>query len=405
MSHGESHQDMNEAGMFLMKQSSGTAFQPSSWPMPMLMSRAAGWSMMWMGQAFVVSTQQGGPRGGDKVYSPNWGMLGAFHKLGSGSLMLRAMVSLDPLTITDRRYPLLFQTGETAYRRPLVDAQHPHDLLMELAIQYAHPLGERAMANLYYAPVGEIALGPVAYPHRASAFEIPQAALGHHWEDSTHIANNVITGGLSVGKVRLEASGFRGQEPNENRWNIDMASMDSWSTRLTVAPAANWMAQASVGRLTHPEELHPGDVVRATASLHYIRPVSHRNYWASSLIWARNYKTDGKYGSHAVLAETLVPLSRRNYLTGRFEWSQRDELFEYDHELAEEVSERTGRHAFPVTAYTVGYTRDIGLFPKVQTGLGANITAYGLDHVLKPYYGDRPWGVNVFLRVRLRASE
>ena len=271
--------EMNAAEMFLMQESSGTAFQPAGWPMPMLMTHAGDWSLLWMGQAFFVDTQQSGPRGGDKLYSTNWGMLGAIHKLGRGSIMLRSMLSLEPATITDRRYPLLFQTGETAYGLPIVDGQHPHNLLMEVSIQYAHPLGEQAMWDVYYAPVGDPALGPVAYPHRASAAEIPQATLGHHWEDSTHIAYNVLTSGFTYGKLRLEASGFYGREPGENRWTLDPGPMDSWSARVTVFPAKNWVAQVSTGRLHNPEALQPGDVVRTTSSVEYTRPAGCGNSW------------------------------------------------------------------------------------------------------------------------------
>jgi hypothetical protein len=403
--HHASHSPMNSAGSFLMTQSSGTALQPVAWPMPMVMTNAGKWSLMWMGQAFLVGTQQSGPRGGDKIYSANWGMLGAARQLGRGSLMLRTMVSLDPLTVTKRRYPLLFQTGEAAYGTPLVDAQHPHDLLMELSAQYARPLSERTMFNVYYAPVGDAALGPVAFPHRASALELPQATLAHHWQDATHIANNVLTAGVSWRKLRLEASGFRGKEPNENRWNIDMGSMDSWSGRLAVFPAPKWMAQVSTGRLKRPEQFHADDVVRTTASVHHVEPRAGGNYWASTFIWARNYKTIEKNATHAIVAESVVPVTRRNFITGRFEWSQRDELFEYDHDLAHEIEERTGKNAFRVAAYTVGYTRDVDLVRNLQSGIGFNVTAYSIESALKPYYGDRPWGVNVFLRFRLKASE
>ena len=74
-----SHTGMSAASSFLMGQSSGTAFQPAAWPMPMLMHQIGGWNLLWMGQAFVVATQQSGARGGDKVYSANWGMLAATH--------------------------------------------------------------------------------------------------------------------------------------------------------------------------------------------------------------------------------------------------------------------------------------------------------------------------------------
>lgn len=374
--------------------------------MPMKMTQAGGWNLMWMGQAFVVATQQSGPRGGDKVYSANWGMLGAVHSLAGGSFMVRAMVSLDPLTVTKRRYPLLFQTGESAYGSPIVDAQHPHDLLMELSVQYARKLTQKTIWNVYYAPVGDAALGPVAFPHRASAMELPQATLAHHWEDSTHIANNLLTAGISWNnKVRLEGSGFRGKEPNENRWNIDMGAMDSWSTRLTVSPTDRWTAQLSGGRIKRPEQFHADDVVRMTASVHHVVPRPGRNYWATSFIWARNYKTVGQYGTQAVTAETVYPVTRRNFVTGRFEWSQRDELFEYDHDLSHEVFERTGKRAFNVSAYTMGYTRDLPVSNTVQTGIGFNFTAYSIANELQPYYGKRPYGLNVFLRFRLNPSE
>jgi hypothetical protein len=396
------HGDMNCAGMFLMNESSGTGFQPASWPMPMAMTGIGDWRLMWMGQAFLVDTQQSGPRGGDKLYSTNWGMLGAVHSLGGGSVMLRSMLSLEPATVTDRTYPLPFQTGETAYGAPLVDGQHPHDFLMELSVQYAHPLGEKGTWNLYYAPVGDPALGPVAFPHRASAMELPQAAIGHHWQDSTHIANNVVTAGVTYSKVRFEASGFHGREPNEGRWNIDWGSIDSYSGRLSVFPSRNWMAQVSVGRLQDPESSHPGSVVRTTASIEYVRPATGKNWWATSVVWGQNYKLDDRQRTNAILVETVAPVSRRNFVTGRFEWSQRDELFEYDHELGEQVTRAAGKQAFNVTAYTAGYTRDIGAYRGLQTGVGANLTAYVIDAALKPFYGDRPWGVNVFIRFRLK---
>lgn len=394
------HGGMNSAGMFLMNESSGTARQPSAWPM--LMTRASDWHLMWMGQAFVVDTHQSGLRGGDKLYSDNWGMLGAIHKLGHGSMMFRSMVSLEPATVTNRRYPLLFQTGETAYGIPIVDGQHPHDFIMELSAQYAHPIGENGTWNVYYAPVGDPALGPVAYPHRASAMELPQASLGHHWQDSSHIANNVLTGGVSYGKLRVEASGFHGCEPDEARWNIDWGVMNSWSARASLFPAKNWAAQVSTGRLQDPESAHPGSIVRTTASIEYTRPAPGNNFWATSLIWGQNYKLDEHGRTNAVLAETVIPFRRRNFATGRFEWSQRDELFEYNHELGERVTRATGQHAFTVSAFTGGYTRDVGVARNIQTGLGANVTSYAIDSVLKPFYGDHPWSVNVFVRFRLK---
>ena len=66
---GMNHQNFNRAGRYLMNMSSGTAMNPYSWQMPMLMTQAGSWNLMFMGQAFLVETQQSAPRGGDKFYS------------------------------------------------------------------------------------------------------------------------------------------------------------------------------------------------------------------------------------------------------------------------------------------------------------------------------------------------
>ena len=213
--------DMNPAGMFLMDLSSGTSMNPPAWPMPMTMHPVASWNTMFMGQAFLNDTQQSGPRGGDKFYSTNWFMANAEHKLGSkAAFQVNLMLSLEPVTITNRRYPLLFQTGETAYGIPLADAQHPHNFIMGLGLEYAYALSPNSTLELYAAPVGDPALGPTAYPHRASAMELPQATLSHHAQDSTHISDDVVTAGIAWRALKLEASGFHGAEPGENRWII-----------------------------------------------------------------------------------------------------------------------------------------------------------------------------------------
>jgi hypothetical protein len=348
----------------------------------MIMTEAGNWSLMFMGQGFLVDTQQSGPRGGDKFYSPNWSMSSALHKVGEkGSVMITAMLSLEPATITNRSYPLLFQTGETAYGRPLLDAQHPHDFVMQFSIQYAYRLNRDTMLQFYYAPVGDPALGPVAFPHRASAFEIPQAPIGHHWQDSTHIANNVATVAVRHKWLRVEASGFYGAEPNENRWNIDWGGMDSYSARVSVAPTQNWMAQVSAGHLANPERNEPGNVTRTTASVAYTR-----GGWSSTVVWGRNIKP--VHNTDSWLAETVVPFRRRNYFTGRVEVVDKDELIVPG--------------IYRIQEYIAGYTRDIGTFKHVQPGVGANVAAYAIPDSLHRVYGDRPFGVNIYLRLRLK---
>ncbi|MCL4847739.1 MAG: hypothetical protein KJ066_14465 [Acidobacteria bacterium] len=387
---------------FFMQQSSGTSTQPASWPMPMWMKDHAGWQFGVMGQAFLVSTAQSGPRGDDGVYSVNWLMASAGRSVGRGRVQFRIMTSAEPATTDRRRYPLLFQTGESAYGTPLVDGQHPHDFFMELSAQYARPLGRGGIASVYYGVVGDAAVGPVAFPHRASALELPQATLGHHWHDSTHIASNVLTIGWTRGPVRLEASAFHGTEPDERRWDVDLGAMNSWSVRTSVAPHANWMGQVSFARLRQPESFHPDDVDRTTASVHHVAARGDGDALATSVMWATNRKSVARTRTHAVAVETLVPVASGHLVSGRLEWTQRDELFEYDHDLAHEIAERTGKTAFDVTALTLGYTRELAATGGLGVGVGATVTRYWTDRALVPFYGAKPWGASVFLRLRVR---
>jgi hypothetical protein len=378
----------NKSSVYLLGQSSGTARNPSSWAMPMAMTRAQKWDLMWMGQAFMVHTQQSGPRGEDRFYSANWGMVGAVRTVGKGAVMLRSMVSLEPLTVRRQYYPLLFQTGETANGGPLIDGQHPHDAVMELGLQYVRPMGS-SLVTLYYAPVGDAAMGAVAFPHRASAMELPQATLGHHWLDSTHIVSNVATVGVNAGKVRLEASGFNGREPNENRWNIDFGPMDSWSARAVYQAAFRWLLQTSYSHIQSPEASHADNIRRTTASAQYTRPFEGSGGWSSTVAWARNHKTVEHRNTHAFLAETLLPIRSRNILTGRLEWSQRDEVV---HD-----------NVFNVTSATIGYTREFGAVRALRPAVGFNLTGYKIADGLKPHYGDHPVAGSMFFRIRLQS--
>ncbi|HEX4134477.1 MAG TPA: hypothetical protein VHY84_07710 [Bryobacteraceae bacterium] len=393
--------DTNPAGLELMNLASGTSQNPLSWAMPMLMVHFGRWNTMFMANAFVVDTQESGPRGGDKLYSPNWLMASASHRVGErGTFETNLMLSLEPATITDRRYPLLFQTGETAYGQPIVDGQHPHNFIMGLGVHYAYEIAGNTFVNLYAAPVGDPALGPIAYPHRASAMELPQAPISHHWQDSTHISDDVVTLGLSRGKIKIEASGFHGAEPGENRWIVEQGALDSWSARLWFFPAKNWSAQISGGRIAHPEALSPGDQVRLTGSLHYTRPLGE-SAWSSSFVWGRNHDTGTLRNLNSYLVESVLPIGARNFLTGRAELVDKDELFSDQGELEERPAASAGS-TFRIGSYTVGYTRDIPVFERVETGIGFNFSTYSLPAAVKPYYGNRPVGGNIFIRIRLK---
>lgn len=378
--------------------SSGTSAEPNSTLVPMLMTMRGPWMLMFHANVFLVDIQQSTPRGGDKFFSNNWFMPMAERRFGPGQLTLRSMFSLEPATVTGRRYPLLFQQGETAFGKPIADGQHPHNFFMELAALYDLKLGSRTLLSLYAAPVGDPALGPAAYPHRASAMENPVGTLGHHQEDSTHIANDVVTVGLTQGIVRVEASGFHGREPNEHRWQIQQGAIDSWSTRLTVQPGQNWSGQYSYGRIKSPEQLFPEeDQERMTASVMYHRPLKTGN-WASALLWGRTRSLPDDSKENSYLLESTLRFAERNRVWTRMENAGRsNELLNGDNSLPADFEESPLTH---VQAYTVGYDRDFDLVPHLASAIGAQVTAYGVGKPLQGVYGRDPVGIAIFLRLR-----
>lgn len=382
----------------LSHDTSGTSAEPNSTPMPMLMKVTHGWVLMFHAKVFLVDQQQSGPRGADKFFSTNWFMGMAQHKLGPGIFTARNMLTLEPATITDRRYPLLFQQGETAYGLPIVDGQHPHDFVMELAVLYDLRIGERSLFSFYLAPVGDPALGPTAYPHRASASENPLAPLGHHQEDSTHISDDVVTMGFAYKIARIEASGFHGREPNEFRWDIDQGKINSWSTRLTIQPGKNWSGQYSYGHLTSPEALFPAEnQERMTASVMYNRPLNDGN-WASTFVWGHTRSLPRNEIFNSYLFESTVRFLTRNYAWTRIESAERsNELILGENPLPPGFVEKP---IGQVQAYTFGYDRDFYLIPDLASAIGAQFTTYGVPGILQPIYSAHPIGVAMFVRLR-----
>ncbi len=308
------------------------------------------------------------------------------------------MLSFEPATVSQRRYPELFQQGETAYGLPIADGQHPHNFFMELAALYDYKPSENTMLSFYAAPMGDPAMEPTAYPHRASAVEDPIAPLGHHLRDSTHIAADVVTVGITHRLVRLEASGFHGREPDEHRWIIESGRIDSWSTRMTVNPGQNWSFQYSIGQLHSPEALVPDeDVRRMTSSLMYNRSI-RKGTWASMLLWGRNQSlADGNVGNGYLFESTLQFLTRNCAWTRIENVDRTDELLLGENALPPSFTER---YFTRVQAYKAGNNRDVGRIPRLVMAIGGQLMWYGVPEVLKPIYGTQPIGLVIFLRVR-----
>ena len=385
-------------------ESAGTSPEPDSTPHSMLMASRAGWTLMFHGVAFVNSLQQTGPRGGDKVFGTSWFMPMAQREVGPGTFTARVMLSLDPATITGERYPELFQVGETAYGRPIVDGQHPHDFFMELALLYDWKVSRNWLLSFYGAPVGDPALGPEAFAHRASASEDTLAPLGHHMEDSTHISDDVLTLGLAYKIARVEVSAFHGREPDEFRWNIDTGAIDSWSTRLTINPTANWSGQYSIGRLHGPEQLFPDeDTLRMTASISYNRPLRNGwGNWATTLVWGRNKDLPSGEVGNGYLTESTVHFARKNYAWTRIESVDRTNLLELgENPLPSGFDER---FLARIQAYTLGYDREFAVVPHISTAFGGQFMWYGKPVFLDSIYAQHPVGEMIFIRFRPESS-
>ena len=368
---------------------SGTGWQPTSVPANEWMLIRGGWELMAHGTIFIDYNQQGGPRGAGKAESVNVGMLMEQHQLGAGTILFRQMFSAESLTSPHPGFPELFQTGETYHGEPLVDHQHPHNVFAELSLLYMLPLAKKVSWEFYGGPAAEPALGPVTYIHRASASELPLAPLSHHLQDSTHTSFGVITTGFVIDRVKLEASSFNGREPNEHRYGIQFATLDSWSGRASVAPNRNWTAQYSVGRLEHPEAAEPGSQWRQTASVEYDRPLAAGN-WATSLVWGRVHKIASDTTLNSYLLESTLNFRERNYVFSRMELVDKDELFP----LA------SVHPAYRIGAYTFGGVRDFIHDHAWQLGLGADVTVYSKPEALDAAYGEHPVSFQIFLRMR-----
>jgi hypothetical protein len=369
--------------------SSGTAWQPAATEGHLWMKSLHGWDIMAHGVVFAGYNQQGGPRGASKAESVNWLMLMEQHNLAGGTILLREMFSAEPLTAPHPGFPEIFQTGETYHGQPLVDHQHPHNVFGELALDYTHPISGRISWLFYGAAAGEPALGPAAFMHRASAAELPMAPLAHHLQDSTHISFGVLTTGLVISRFKFEGSVFNGREPNEKRYSIQFAALDSWSARLSLAPSRNWTAQYSYGRLEHPEALEPGSQHRQTASVEYVRPFS-KGSWATSFIWGRVHRVADAHNLNSYLLESTVNVNVKNYAFSRLELVDKDELFPND----------LSHPNYRIGAYTFGGARDLVQNRLWQFALGADVTFYSKPATLDASYSAHPVSFQVFLRAR-----
>jgi hypothetical protein len=290
------------------------------------------------------------------------------------------MGSAEPWTIRGCGYPDLLASGELCDREAIVDQQHPHDAFMELTASYDRSLVSSVRWQVYGGPVGEPALGPVAFPHRPSAMANPLAPIGHHWLDSTHISNGVVTGALYGRRWKVESSVFNGREPDEDRRDVDLARLDAVSARVTVSPTDHLALQVSAGHLNEAEPAHgfePAyDVTRITASALTQGSMGPRGWWAGTLAWGRNSERGG--ATHALLAEVSVTMQERHAWFGRAELVGKE---------AHDLSLHGPRQVFVVGKLHAGYTRYSRPFAGLQAGIGASVSSGLVPEPLRTVFG------------------
>ncbi len=417
---------------------SGTAWDPA--PHTGLHLHRGSWTLMLHGDLTLYRVDEGGPRGDEQWGGTNWIMGSTAHPLGGGTARLRGMLSLEPATVDGCGTPNLLQTGEVCDGAVIVDAQHPHDFFMELSASWARRLGRGVAADLYLAPVGEPALGPVAFMHRSSAAANPSSPITHHWLDATHIAFGVVTMGLEGRRWRVEGSVFNGREPDQERWDFDFAPLTSFAGRIQLAPHDRVVIQVSRAHMRNahrhitllPPELdcpvpptgavapdpapraglapaHGGchlvdqgdpwlDVDRTTASVSYARPARAGRPWSVTAAWGRNdeqahVETDG------ALVEGAVGL------LGGTAFGRAERVTKSDHDLAIRPSldqfldgvQRT----FDLTKLAAGYARPFASGSGVSASAGAAVSWSRIPAGLESRYGEG-WqsGVTLFLSLR-----
>jgi hypothetical protein len=333
-------------------------------------------------------------RGDDKIDFPNWAMVAADRTIfAEDRLIFRAMMSLDPWTEGREGYPLLFQSGEG-----LVDRQHAHDLFMELAATYKHHFNKNNHAYLYFGLPGEPALGPVAFMHRPSAWNDPDAPLAHHAQDATHITYGVGTLGWIYKTFKAEGSIFKGEEPDNARWNIEAPEFDSYSLRLTGNLFNAFTVQASGGYLQDTEPDAAGvDLFRGTASLDHNLRFGEDGNWASTAIYGFNTYV---HGPHRGMANSVTLESNREFrrmaLWGRWESLER---------LGGELDIPGSENRFLwVHALSAGAGMTVMKAMGMELILGGQGTACMMDKDLEPFYGEWPLSWEVFLNLRPAAT-
>lgn len=374
----------------------GTSWQPDASPLYAVIPHADRWGFMIHGNLYTGYDWAGSERGSQRFMGRNTLLGAAFRTFRRSELLLRLALSFEPLTVGERGYPLILQTGQTRDGETRVhDRQYALDFFRELSAMYSWQVTSKWAGMIYLAAAGEPALGPGSFTQRVSASPDPFAPIGLQWHESSHSSFGVLTVGAFTRSVRLEASWFNGNVPGPRRYGIYLRMPDSYSARVTWNPNPAWSAQASYGFLEQPVALDPErSEHRLTVSASHTRWNTGEEGLASTVSLALRAHAPGR-ASVAALAESYWNIDRRNAVYGRFEYVQKSGI---ELQLAQ-----PSRALHSVGTLALGYVYYFGPFISLTPGLGLRASVSPLPSELERDYGTRA-PLNLMVYAQLRTS-
>jgi len=357
---------------------------------------AAGWLLSGQLNAFGVFSFVPGSRGTDQFAAPNMFMLDGGRALGTRQFLnLELMGTTELWTYPGHGYPELLQVGEErADGEPFIDAQHPHSSpVMGLTLSDTVRLGAASTLKLFFAPRGESTDGPVAYMHRKSARDDPDAPLGHHvGQDVGHISSTVLGAALDLAPLTLEASVFNGTEPSPTRVDLPIGALDSEALRVSYALTPGDRVMASLASVRQSDPDYPGasSATRQSASLYDHLVLSSGDAIDHTFIIGSITRHPTGTTLTSFLDEVVLQ-SGRSEVWGRIEVLQR---------LASELEIPLGDKRW-VSALTVGYTYWPASVAGLRLGLGSSLTVDVLPSDWAAAYGNRaPLTARLIVQIR-----